>query len=491
MAKLPFISVILVFGDERGRADHLASWTQQQTLEGDRFEVIAVTTGEQSSQADEIRSYLRPQDRLLCFETNKPFELIAPAVKVSTGDILFFSEDHCIAEPDCLETTLDYMENTNTAGASVRWGHINPNSFAVMEQRLADRDLASWIDGDSWNRLRLRGFFISREAYLDAGGFEGPYEQFSEVLLAARLHASGNPIGYLDKGGINHINTSTFGELFSNVWKYAYNECRFCDEGDAEMAERYFAHALLAMHGASGDSATRAALKKATGAVLRRILSERPVRRWSEIAGLSLTWFRLVSPYLLGARGRQWSAYAMLYMAQLRVIVWRNDDDRRLRAFIDFWMRGAECARADYMAGGAKRRFERLPVWRGHGLDVAALGAAGCHGVETHNGTTFFWTQPACQFVVDQPPADCRMTIRTAGFRNLRERLPIGLFWNDNALPDPIIDGDRISVPVSSQLFASGAEQRLTVVVPPLSTPGTSETRKLGLPICALQFEPA
>ena len=78
----PFLSVILNFYDPRGHADHIKSWTQRQTLADDRFEVIAITTRARSSLADEIRSYLRPQDRLICQDTDQPFELYNPAVEV-------------------------------------------------------------------------------------------------------------------------------------------------------------------------------------------------------------------------------------------------------------------------------------------------------------------------------------------------------------------------------------------------------------------------
>ncbi len=73
MSPTPRVSVILNFYDPRGNPEHLATWTQQQTLPADQFEVIAVTTAGRrnpSVSATAGSAHHQPRRSVSCSKTS-------------------------------------------------------------------------------------------------------------------------------------------------------------------------------------------------------------------------------------------------------------------------------------------------------------------------------------------------------------------------------------------------------------------------------------
>src|SRR5262249_3570914 len=102
---VPLVSVILPYQDPRRRPQHLATWTRGQTLPAAQFELgVVARPGE--PHRDALRAYLRPHDRLLFAEADGPFPMYAAGAEAARGELLFFTEDHCLADPDCLRAAV-------------------------------------------------------------------------------------------------------------------------------------------------------------------------------------------------------------------------------------------------------------------------------------------------------------------------------------------------------------------------------------------------
>ena len=127
----------------------------------------------------------------------------------------------------------------------------------------------------------LRAFAIERSTYLEAGGYETKYGRFAEFALAAKLHSTGNRIGYAGAAAVEHLYTTSFPELIPPVEDFILGEVRFRTEKPAPYCERYFGvpeeWAGRAEHSRDG---ARAALRVATRALLRRSSwrAEQPAR---------------------------------------------------------------------------------------------------------------------------------------------------------------------------------------------------------------------
>jgi len=324
MSAPPLISVIIPFGDPRGRPEHLASWTRDQTLPAEQFELIVVTPDLKPKRDAAIRSYLRPQDSLMTCDRAGAFACYAAGVKAARGSYLFFSEDHCLADPECLEAAARFMEDPAYVGASVRWRGINHTGVAKMEDLLAEHDSRQWSLPGHWNKLRIRGFILLRDAYDQVGGLKPAYGAFAEALLAAELHAKGYTIGSIAEAGVRHVNTYYLSEIFDNIWSYAWGESAYCDTHERNFCERYFA--------ASTNLPSDPVVMKLRDVELGRagmLHRVRRTRRWAQLM-------------VLGAR--------------IRFACWRYHPERRFAAFRDFQVRVMELAQATYRTHVLKRQ---------------------------------------------------------------------------------------------------------------------------------------
>ena len=184
---VPQLSVVIPFGDPRGDPRYIKSWTRKQTCSPDAFEVIVVTDGTSRDLDDEIRLHLRDADRLVNCQANNRFESYDPGAKAAAAPLLLLTEDHCVADPHCVEEVLRSQRADGWQGAMLDSGHINRTGLALMEQRLyEDMFERWWSKPDYWDKVRIRGFAVLREHYFAAGGLAGQYSHFAEGLLCER-----------------------------------------------------------------------------------------------------------------------------------------------------------------------------------------------------------------------------------------------------------------------------------------------------------------
>jgi len=486
-APLPQISVVIPFHDSRGDPDHLIGWTRDQSLESRLFEVIAAIDGSLGPKLElELRRHLRPQDRLIAVNTHEPFSLYAAGADAAKGSLLFFTEDHCVAEAGCLAAVKRHLETTEDPGASVRWGHINHNDVGRMEELLSHVDAKQWSRPDHWNKVRIRGFAVRREAYLDAGGFDWRYGNFSESVLAARLHSRGHRIGHVSDSGVLHVNTEALHEIEEHVWEYSWKECVFCDEHDLAFCETYFS--------ASTVLAKDILVPPALAHWMARALLKTVVRDRTLIGhGNSSLWGALVSVARLACGSlelplRRLLAWPRVWSARARYYFWRFDEAKRFQAFSDFWLRVVDAARIVY---AGKHRPQAANRGTLHGIDPAEFliqGAPGCLGMECFKGRTFRWTWPVAVIPLRLPVGKYELIIDTGRLRGADLSFPMGLFWNRRLIPRNHVRCKKglVSITVARRLCLEGPTQELTIAVAPAVRLG-AERRWLGLPICSLQ----
>src|SRR5262249_45026876 len=132
----PLISVLIPFGDPRGDPRYIKSWTRNQTCSPDAFEVIVVTDGKSRDLDDEVRLHLRDADRLVHSGGNDRFEGYDPGARAAAAPLLLLTEDHCVADPRCIEEVLRSQRAEVWQAALLHSGHINRTGLALMEQRL-------------------------------------------------------------------------------------------------------------------------------------------------------------------------------------------------------------------------------------------------------------------------------------------------------------------------------------------------------------------
>src|ERR1043166_4486833 len=484
------ISVLVPFGDPRGRAKHLDSWTQQ-TLALERFEIIAVANPQSINEAA-IRDRLRPHDRLLLTNAPYPFSMYSAAAAAARGAILFFTEDHCIADPDCLEAAARFLEDGAYAGATVRWGHINFTAVARMEQLLNEIDALTWFEAEHWNNVRIRGFALRRSVYGELGGFQVEYGEFAEALLAAQLHAQGCRIGFIGEAGVTHINTHTLDEICDDVWQYTRGECAYCTTHDEDFCDQYFS-------ASTAFQTTRLPAAADTERDLRHLWLVQDEafrgRGPGRIAALLLIgeWLHLRT-----SRSRMWlrrriiTPFSIL-TARMRFVLWRCNEAAQLRAFKDYLYASVRAARAEYFSRDDTKARPQVPLMPNARGEIPLSKLHGLYAMETHHGRRLRWTPPVTSLLFTLQPGDYVVEIDTQNLRGPVNRLPVSVVWNGRLLPGHELrrsDG-RLSFRIDRQDCDPAGQQSATIVIPAVSRIGTRERRRLGLPIVSLHVLPA
>jgi hypothetical protein len=215
MPLLPEFSVLIPLEAHRGHAVRcVRGWAEEQVFPRDRFEiVIASPTGHPKAELEEIRRLLGPQDRLLELDHDHDIALCALAAESARGDVLFFTESHCLPEPETLARADDVARlHPEWAGFSCRSLPITDNLLSKIEAESYGRDIEFGMTEHPWRKVLDQCFVVRRSAYFQAGGFDPAFGHFAEWLLAARMHALGLEVGYAPEVLIHHVYIGRFDE---------------------------------------------------------------------------------------------------------------------------------------------------------------------------------------------------------------------------------------------------------------------------------------
>ena len=238
------VSVVLTLLDHDGHAEEgVPSWTREQDLPRDRYEVIVVGSGGEPEVEDAIRPLLAPADRLLRGESKRELELHDHGARAARGRWLLFTEGHCVAEPTCLSSLLRYLSEHESryAGACIRStdGGV-PSPVARGERRWYVDGFEEWSREGDWRKVTIRGFAIRRQTYLDVGGFEHRFGCFAESALAATLDDQGYRLGYAPEAAVKHYDATAVRTLIAFVREYREGELAYRRTRERDYCDRYF-----------------------------------------------------------------------------------------------------------------------------------------------------------------------------------------------------------------------------------------------------------
>jgi GT2 family glycosyltransferase len=227
----PRFSILLPLEAHRGQAfECLRGWADDQTFPRPEFEiVVAVPTGPGHQwNLDEIRSVLAPTDLVLECDLHHDQDLCAEAAAAAGGELLFFTESHCLPEPGTLaradEVARSHPEWAGFSGRSLILTH---NLLSEVEAAFYDRHIEFGMMEHPWRKVLDQCFVIRRSAYRDAGGFDPSFGHFAEWLLAARLYARGSTIGFAPETRIRHYYSGELREWRRFTQDFAGGEMRY------------------------------------------------------------------------------------------------------------------------------------------------------------------------------------------------------------------------------------------------------------------------
>lgn len=237
-------SVIIPLEFHRGQIEPcLERWARQQTFPGEQFEILAA--GCRSSLDEEtacsVWQRLRAHDRLLVFDEPHDVSLCVRGAKEARGELLFFTESHCLPEPDILTLIDDaFKRHPEWAGLSCQSVPVTPNRLSVIEADMYAADIQYGMLEHPWRKILDQCFAVRAAAYSDAGGFRPELGHFAEWHLAAHMHRKGYRIGYLPEARVHHHYSGDIGELLNFTRDFAQGEMRYFAAFREDECRAYF-----------------------------------------------------------------------------------------------------------------------------------------------------------------------------------------------------------------------------------------------------------
>lgn len=237
-------SIIIPLEFHRGQVEEcLERWVSGQTFPRDRYEIVAA--GCRSSLGEEalstLKAILGAHDRLLFFDEPHDMALCAHAAHQANGEILFFTESHCLPEPDILSVAEDALvRHPEWAGFSCQSLPITHNPLSVVEADMYGVDIRYGMEEHPWRKILDQAFVVREESYHSADGFDPKFGHFAEWHLAARMHQQGFQIGYVPEAKFHHYYVGDIHELIEFSRDFVYGEMVYHSNFAYDLLVGYF-----------------------------------------------------------------------------------------------------------------------------------------------------------------------------------------------------------------------------------------------------------
>ncbi|MEX0961101.1 MAG: hypothetical protein WDZ63_17625 [Burkholderiales bacterium] len=480
----PKLSVLLPLQDDRGLApEAVASWTQGQRCDSADHELLILFPPALAARAASVKPLLRECDRMIEHDGNE-MVLYNLGAELARAPGLFFTEAHCIAEPDSVSSAIAALQS-GEAGAYC--GHSTPlarNTLAKLDAALFTEDFAECMKPDHFGKVMLRALIMPRQDFLAAGGLSVPHYRFADWLLAARLHSRGYRIASAPGIRLAHLYAERFEFLTGFIRDFVEGECLLRREpAEAEFCRRYFGDPPAWRRARNFDPQ---AARHAFASLLRQTFTGRGIPARMRAQGmLELT--RRVPAALCGRRmltgGPRWR----VRIGQLGSLCPLFPVPLRLHFFTQFWRSTTDLWRAHYALQAPGPRA--VPAQHARSLLTESAEGALDHlnPWEQWQSERFRWSASCCQLRL--PACDRRqaLTLELAAFTDGRTIRDARFWLNGEILAHAVRERD--------------GRPLLQVEVPPLAQPAWlywlapehgrrgSETRSLGLPLREAKLE--
>jgi hypothetical protein len=487
----PAITVLVPLIDARGdAAEHIRSWTQEQSLARERYQVIVAAPLGEEELRRRVAEILTEHDKLIVVEQDG-LSLYDAAAEVADADWLLPTESHCLGQRVCLAEIVAAIEREPELEAmTLEHGHVVSTSVDRLCARWFGDVYDVWRQPGEWTRLNLVGFAIRRDLYRAEGGLDGRFGLFSSFVLGAKLDQRGVRIPHLAGAQVDHVHTHGIRAHHDHAAEHAYRECDARVIFDTDFCERYFGYS----HTWGNALRFHPQVARPTAAALARSVIQAARTRDRALADLSRELLGWLGPALAGV-------HPHLAMRKLRFLLSELASDRlplpREIHFSQFMRALHEISQLTQLRWIREHSNGHLPTLAIDGsrpigeLDGVMVAT---HGLEHHAGQTFRWTEPACSIRV--PATGGALRIVTGHLRG-----PVLDYVRDVYVGDRRVspgdlredDGGTLVIPLGGAPRSDPVGQPVSVICEPLlpAREGSSDTRRLGLPVFSLELRAA
>ena len=485
---MPELSVLVPLEDTRGEAaEHVRTWTHEQSLPRDRYQMVIASPADDGSQESAIEDLLAPQDVLERVPGGRLQELWNAAAARAEADWLVLTESHCEADPACLAAIARAIaDSPENEAFTLQHGHISVNDIAELCARWFGVIYDGWSQPGEWARLNLVGVAIRRDAFERMGRLDARYGGFSAPLLSARLQEQGGRVGHIGDALVLHVHNEDIRDHHRFSVDYAIGECETRTREDRVFCERYFGpnyewtnrqryHPVLARHRAR-------VLASSAG---RAVLGRREEIPWllRELGGAA-------TGAVAGVRGRLARERVGFRIRELLARRLRLAPEARWRSFLEAHDRVVVLARLEWIRHRSEPLAPPEPI-EGE-VPVEGLGhqtLIGVYGLERDGDRWFRWSEPVTVLRFARPREQRVLRIDTGGRHgDPTDRLRAVYVDGRRVSPDAIRgEGSNLLVPLAPGRV-DGDPTTVTILRRPFEPgrSGSGDPRRLGMPIVSV-----
>jgi hypothetical protein len=485
---VPELSLLVPLEDARGDAvEHLRTWTHEQSLPRERYQVVITSTGEDPEGEEPVRELLAEHDVFAHVPGANLLELWNAAAERADSDWLVLTENHCEGDPACLASVARAVAaNGGHDALTLDHGHITTSATGDLNARWFDQIYEEWDQPGQWPRLNLVGFAIQRGVYQEAGGLDPRYGLFSTPLLSARLHRRGARVGHVSDAHVLHVHPDEIEEHHGHSADFARGECEARTREDRAFCESYFGPAPIWTNRLRFEPhvARRAGAVIAASAA-RALLGRRNELPWllRELAA----WLPAAAgpgPYLARAR----LLFRLCEQAASRGFV---PPELSWRAFLRAQALVLELTQLAWVRDELEPPSTPRP-WSGR-RGVEELGheeLVGVHGLERRGEQWFRWSEPVSVLRLAATGEGRSLRVETAGLRGTPlEGLRAAYVDGRRVAPDLLrSEGTAVVLPLPGRPGNGGGVTTVTLLTRPLEPQpsGPRDPRRLGMPIVSI-----
>lgn len=489
----PLISVILPMHEHRGIAlEALESWIDQQRCQADDYEIILIIDDTLQDFEPMFRQKLRPHDTLLPASNENYMEHYNLGAGHARGEVLFFTEPHCMAEPQAVAEMIQYMTTHAPDGFCARTVPICPTPLARLASRMFEEFFVEWSRPDHWSKVFLRGFGLRRSIYFAVGGFQSQYFRFAESLLAVTLRNNGYQIGYAPGVGIRHLYEDTFALLDSSLKFYTEGECLY-----------WLHHPSGSLNGFfdvppewNDISSIHTYLKPTLRHVLWRQLRIR-AGITATFRGWILSVGQFVNILLSGKLTQTWlllKSSLLVWLTKSRYFYCWFHTNRRFQVFRKYCTEITSHYRLIFgLKHFSQSSFNQIPQSEYFPEQMDSHQIVGFYPIESYQGKRFRWSSPISAVRVNLDPASYALTIHLQRVRHLVPEKELSIFWGQTRIQSVTFDPEKYTLHciISKNILETSEEDWLIFLCIPWNIPGVhrKDKRKLGIPVVSIHFD--
>lgn len=221
------LSILIALDDHRDQAlSAVDSWLAQDGESLAVCQIVVAGPGDEPDIESAIRGKLRPIDRFVSTPAGNVNQQFNAAFDASSARMVLFTESHVVAEAGCLRSVLHEMRERPFRTAALSSRGLNRGRCPDAVEQIFDEELPGRLAA-GWNLAVIRGFFIERALFEEAGRFAEPYEHFAQLILGVFMRQAGLQPRLLQDAWVQHANETQVGQLWRQLTLFGRNEVQF------------------------------------------------------------------------------------------------------------------------------------------------------------------------------------------------------------------------------------------------------------------------